>query len=135
MGIKSTIWLQALFFYHNLCFKYPNRSCEPISEIYASRDFQWYKEFFNPISFDSCNRFLKFWEYIGTPTPKVEAHLGVWGFIPSHFLTFPRAWNVTIRLHSWPTPLQALALVASPRLGLRQMMLLNSNLKIHPLWL
>jgi hypothetical protein len=26
---------------------------------------------------------------------------------------------VTIRLHSWPTPSQALALVASPRLGLR----------------
>jgi len=29
-------------------------------------------------------------------------------------------WNVTPGLHSWPAPLQALALVVSPKLGLRQ---------------
>jgi hypothetical protein len=38
--------------------------------------------------------------------------LGVWGFIPSHFLSLPSFF-------SWPATLQALALVASPRLGLR----------------
>jgi hypothetical protein len=73
------------FFYHNLCFKYPNGSCEPILDINTSRDFQWYKDLFNPMSFDSCNCFLKIWVSIGTPTPKVKAHLGVWGI---HSLTF-----------------------------------------------
>jgi hypothetical protein len=42
------------------------------------------------------------------------------GFIPSHFPTLPGAWNVTLELHSCPTPLLTLALVTSPRLGLRQ---------------
>jgi len=32
---------------------------------------------------------LKFFESIGTLTPKVGAHLGVWGFIPSHSFAFP----------------------------------------------
>jgi len=39
-------------FGHNLCFKYSNRSCEPISAIHVSRIFQWYKELFNIMSFD-----------------------------------------------------------------------------------
>ncbi len=39
------------------------------------------------MGFDSCNRSLKIWESIRTPTPKMGAHLGVWGFIPSHSLT------------------------------------------------
>jgi hypothetical protein len=50
----------------------------------------------------------------------MEAHLGVCEFIPSHFHTLPGTWNVTPRLHFWPSPLQALVLVASPRLRLRQ---------------
>jgi hypothetical protein len=49
----------------------------------------------------------------------VGAHLGVWRFIPSHSPTFPGAWIVTLGRHSKPTPSQALALVASPRLRLR----------------
>jgi len=77
------------FFGHNLCFKYSNGTCEPILDIYVSRNFQWYKELFNPMSFDPCNRPLKIWESIGMPIPKVGTHLGVCGFIPSHFLTFP----------------------------------------------
>ncbi len=36
-----------LSFGHNLCFKYPNESCEPILDIYVSRAFQRYKELFN----------------------------------------------------------------------------------------
>jgi hypothetical protein len=46
-------------------------------------------------------------------------HLGVWGFIPSHSPTFLGAWDVTFGLPSWPSPLQAFALVASFRLRLR----------------
>jgi hypothetical protein len=32
-----------LSFGHNLCFRCPNGSCEPILDIYVSIDFQWYK--------------------------------------------------------------------------------------------
>jgi len=32
-----------LSFGHNLCFKCPNGSCEPILDIYVSIAFQWYK--------------------------------------------------------------------------------------------
>jgi len=81
-----------------LCFKYSNGSCKSILNIYVLRYFQWYKELFNSMSFDPCNRPLKIWESIGTPTPKVRAHLGVWGFIPSHSLTLLRIWNVIPRL-------------------------------------
>jgi len=36
------------------------------------------------MSFDPYNHPLEIQEFIGTPTPKVGTHLGVWGFIPSH---------------------------------------------------
>jgi len=78
--------IPGLSFGHNLCFKYPNGWCEPILDIYVSRAFQWYKKLFNPMNFDSCNFPLKIRESIGTLTPKMGAHLGVWGFIPSHSL-------------------------------------------------
>jgi len=38
------------------------------------------------MNFDPYDRPLKIRESIGIPTPKVGAHLGVWGFIPSHSL-------------------------------------------------
>jgi hypothetical protein len=72
-------------FGHNLCFKYPNGSWNPILDIYVSRTFQWYKELFNPMSFDPYNHFLKIQESIETPIPKVGAHLGMWGFTFIHF--------------------------------------------------
>jgi len=77
-----------LSFGHNLCFKYPNGSCKPILEIYVQRAFRWYKDFFNLMGFDPYNCTLKVRESIETPTPKMGAHLGVWGFIPcfSHTL-------------------------------------------------
>jgi hypothetical protein len=105
-------------FDHNLCFKYPNGSCEPILNIYILRGFHWYDELFNLMNFDPCNRLLKIRESIGSPIPKVGAHLGVCQFIPSHSSTLLGAWNVTPGLHSWPAHLQAFAFVASPRLGL-----------------
>ncbi len=76
-------------FGHNLCLKCPNGSCEPILDIYVQRDFQWYKEIFNTMGFDPCNRSLKIWKSTGTPTPKVRVPLGVWRFILSHSPTLP----------------------------------------------
>jgi hypothetical protein len=73
-----------LSFDHNLCFKCSNGMCETISDILVPRAFEWYKECFNPMSFNPCNYSLKIQKSIETPTPKVEAHLGVCGFIPSH---------------------------------------------------
>jgi hypothetical protein len=47
-------------FGHNLWFKYPNGSCKPILDIYVPRDFPWYKELFNPMSFDPAIALWKF---------------------------------------------------------------------------
>ncbi len=44
------------------------------------------------MNFDLWNLFLKIQESIQTPTPKVGAHLGMCGFIPSHFFTLPGVW-------------------------------------------
>jgi hypothetical protein len=59
--------------------------------------------------FDPCNRALKIQKSIGIRTPKVE------------LLTFScthGSMKCDSRVHSWPAPLQALALVRSPRLKL-----------------
>jgi len=109
-----------LSFDYNLCVKCPNGSCEPILDIYASRAFQCYKELLNPMGFDPCNHSLKIWESTETPTPKVGAHLGVWGFILSHYLAFLGAWNMTPGLPFWPAPSQSFTLVMNPKLRLRQ---------------
>jgi hypothetical protein len=109
-----------LSFDHNLCFRCPNRSCEPISDIYVPRAFQWHVERFNPMSLDPYNHSLKIREPIGTLTPKMGTHLGVWRFIPSHSLTLLGAWNVTPNFVLGPHPCKLAPLVASPRLGLQQ---------------
>jgi len=119
VGNQIANMICSLSFGHNLCFKCWNGSCKPILNISVSRAFQWYKEFFNAMGFDPYNCSLNIRKSIEIPTPKMGVHLGVWRFIPSHSLTLPWAWDVTPGLPSWPTPLQALALVMSPRLGLR----------------
>jgi hypothetical protein len=111
----------SLSFGHNLCFKCPNGSCKPNLDTYVPRAFQWYKELFNPLSFDPYNRPLKIWESTETPSPKVGVALGVWGFIPSHFLTLPGACAVIPGLFLGPQPCKPCALVASLRLRLRQL--------------
>ncbi len=111
--------IPTLSFGHNLCFKCSNESCEPILDIYVSIAFQWYEELFNPMGFDSCNRSLKAQESIESPTPKMTVHLGMWGFILSHFPAVPGVQDVSPELPSCPAVLQAFALVASPRLRLR----------------
>jgi hypothetical protein len=107
-------------FGHNLCFRCPNEQCEPILDIYASRAFHWYKERHKPLRFDPSNWSLKFWESTGTPSPNLGVALGVWRLTPSHSPTFPGVSDVTPRLPLGPHPCNPFALVASPKLGLRQ---------------
>jgi hypothetical protein len=109
-----------LSFGHNLCFRCPNGSCKPILDIEISISFQWYKEIFNPLDFDPCNCSLNIQESTGTPTPNVGVPLGVWESILSRSLALPRACDMTPDLPSWLATLQPFALVASPRLRLRQ---------------
>ncbi len=125
-------------FGHNLCFRCSNEPSEPILDIYASRAFPWYKECHKTLRFDPYNRFLKFWESTGTPSPQVGVALGVWGFTPSHFLTLSHTPGSTwcdsrasfcldSRASSWlnsrasslaRTLAIPFALIASPKLGL-----------------
>jgi hypothetical protein len=81
-------------FGYSLCVKCPNESCKPILDIYVPRAFQWYKELLNPLNFDPYNCPLTIEDSAMTPTPKVKAPLGVWGFIPSHFPHTPKSmWH------------------------------------------
>jgi hypothetical protein len=68
VGSQTANLTLGLSFGQNLCFRCPNGSCEPILDIYVSIAFQWNKEIFKPMGFDPCNRPLKIWESIGTPT-------------------------------------------------------------------
>jgi hypothetical protein len=61
-------------FGHNLHFKYPNGSCKPISNINVPRAFRWYKELFNPMTFNPCNRPLKMQESIGNSLGNAGVH-------------------------------------------------------------
>jgi len=105
-------------FGHNLCFRCPNGQCKPILDIYVPISFHWYKKLFKKLSFDPYNCPLKIWESPGTPTPKVEFPWGVrvHSLTPSHT---PESMLCDFRLASWPATSQTLALVVSPRLGLR----------------
>jgi len=107
------------FFGHNLCFRCPNEWYEPILKIYVLINFQWYEELFKPLGFDPCNHSLNIQESMGTPTPNMGVHLGVWGFIPSHSFALPGHENTTIGLSLGSHPCKPFALVASPRLRLR----------------
>jgi hypothetical protein len=63
-------------FAHNLCFRCPNGSYEPILDIYVPRSFQWYEELINSLSFDPCNFPLKIWESRWTPISQSGSCLG-----------------------------------------------------------
>jgi len=117
-----------LSFGHNLCFKCPNGSCEPILDIYVSIAFQLYKELLEPLGFDPYNHFLNIRESTRTPTPNMGVHLGVWRFFPSHSFALIEHENVTPRLSLGPHPCKPFALVVSPRLGLRQACTSNGKL-------
>ncbi len=95
IGSQITNLTPSPSFGHNVFYRCPNGSCEPISEIYIPRSLQWYKECLNPMSFDPWNCPLKIRESIGTLILKMGIHLGVWGFIPSHSFALLGTWNVT----------------------------------------
>jgi hypothetical protein len=110
-----------LSFDHNLCFKCPNVQCEHILDICVLINFQCCKELFQPMGFDPCNCALKIRESIWDSNSHNGSSLGS---VKVHSLTLfalPRACDVTPRSPSWPTTLQPLALVVSPRLGLRHL--------------
>jgi hypothetical protein len=106
-------------FGHNLCFKYSNESYEPILDIYVPRDFQWYKELFNPMSFDPYNYSLKIH---GSSLGSVEVHSLTLSYTIGSMKCDSQA---SLLAHT----LQALALVTNPRLRLRQY---TSNDLIYP---
>jgi len=120
VGSQTGSLTHGLSFGHYLCFKCPNDQCKPILNIYVPRSFQWYKEHHKPLSFDPWNHSLKFWESTKTPSPKVGVALGVWRFTPSHFPTLPGECDMTHGLSLGPHPCNPFALVANPKLGLRQ---------------
>ncbi len=120
--LMVVVWLPTFPFDDNLCFRCPNGSCEPILDIYVSIFFQWYRKFFKPMGFDPCNYALKIRESIWTFIPTMGVHLGVWGFISLHSLHSLHSWEHVMWLPGLslgPQPCNPLALVASPRLGLR----------------
>jgi hypothetical protein len=102
-------------FAHNLCFRCPNEQCEPILDICASRAFQWYKKRHKPLRFDPSNLSLKFWEFTGTPSPKVGVALGVWWLTPSHFPLLSGVSDVTPRLPLGPHPCNPFCLGREPK--------------------
>jgi hypothetical protein len=63
----------SLSFGHNLCFRCPNGSCEPILDIYVSIAFQWYEKLLEPLGFGRCNHSLNIRESTRTPTPNMGA--------------------------------------------------------------
>ncbi len=70
------------------------------------------------MGFDPCNCPLKIRESTKTPTPNMGIHLGVWGVLLLTLFCTLRNMKCDSWAKFWPTPLQALALVVSPKLGL-----------------
>jgi hypothetical protein len=107
--VKLPIWLLAFL----LAITFV--STEPISDIYTSISFQWYKEFYKTMRFDPCNYILKILESFGTPTPNMGIPLGVWGFMPSHSLHSRDHVKWLLGVLSWPATLQPPCLGREPK--------------------
>jgi hypothetical protein len=95
-------------FGHNLCFKYSNGTCKLILNICIPRSFQWYKELFNPMSFD----FLKLlfenlkthWDsnsQSGSPFGSVWVHSLTLSYTPGNMKCDSR---VSLSTHTFPNP-------------------------------
>jgi hypothetical protein len=85
---QTTSLTSGLYFCHNLCYRCPNGSCKPNSDICTLIAFQWYKKLFNVKCFDLYNCSLKVRKSTKTPTLTMEVHLGAWVFILTLFHTF-----------------------------------------------
>jgi hypothetical protein len=107
-----------LSFDHNLRFRLPNGWYEVILHIYVLIVFQWYKEFFEPMSFGPCNCVLKIWESISDSNSRNGSSLGS---VRVHSLTLfalfalPRACDVTPGPPSWLATLQPPCLGHKPK--------------------
>jgi hypothetical protein len=122
-------------FGHNLRYKCPNGRCEPILGIYASRALGCYKEHLKMRSFDPCNCTLKIRESFQDLNSQ---HGSSFGSVWVHSLTLfalPGACEVTLESSSWPATFQPFALVANPRLGLRQRMWKTPNTPMKSNWM
>jgi hypothetical protein len=97
-----------LYLGHNLCYKYSSESCEFILDIYVSRDFQWYEELFYLSFLDPSNHPLNIRKTLEIQISKMGAHLGMCGFIPSHFFALPKVEcdsRVAFLSFTFPCPL------------------------------
>jgi hypothetical protein len=118
-------WHFDFSFYHNLCYKYSNGSCDLILNIYISRSclMVWWtlqsNEFWPLKLFSKDSRVHR------DSSSQSESPLGsVW----VHSFTFSYILgnvNVTFKLHFWSAPFQAFALIANPRLRLRHKYQMN----------
>jgi hypothetical protein len=72
VGSQTANLTPDLCFGHNLCCKCPNGSCEPISDIYASIAFQWYKERLKTRGLTFAISFWSFGSPLGLQLPKWE---------------------------------------------------------------
>jgi hypothetical protein len=95
VGSQTTNLTPGLSFGHNLCFKCPNGSCEPILNIYVSISFQWYKEFFNPLGFDPCNPSLNIRLFPHLLLHSWEHAAWLSGFLLGPQLCNPLPWSRT----------------------------------------
>ncbi len=123
VGSKIANLTPGLFFSHDLCFRCPNEQCKPIFDIYASISFQWYKKLFGAMGFDPWNYALKIRESIWDSNSQHWSSLGNMRVHSLTLFALLGECEVTPRSPSWPATLQPLALVVSPRLGLRQIII------------
>jgi hypothetical protein len=118
-------------FSHNLFLNYPNGSCELILNIYVPRTFPCYKELFNPMSFDPCNRSFKIWSVHLNSNSQSGSSLGnVKGSFPHTFLHSRKheMWlpGFTLGPHTFASPY----LCHDPRLGLRHYPFLEEEVNV-----
>jgi hypothetical protein len=76
-------------FYHNLCWKCPNGSCEAIFDIYTSISFQWHEERLKARCLTPAIKLWSFKSPRGLPSP----HFGSVSVI----FTFFQKWGCDIR--------------------------------------
>jgi hypothetical protein len=115
VGSQTTNLILSHSFDHNLCFRCPNGSCEPILNIYISIAFQLYKKLFKPIGFFPCNCALKIWESIWDSNSHNGSSLGSVRVHSLTLLALLGACEVTPGPSSWPTTLQPPYLGREPK--------------------
>jgi hypothetical protein len=72
VGSQIASLTHGLSFCHNLCWRFPNGSCEPIFDIYTLIAFQWYKE--RPMQ-SVLTSAIELWSF-GSPRGLPSPHFG-----------------------------------------------------------